>query len=789
MRFYSRYITTALVLTLVLGAIPFGASGDDSRSPGADMIVDEVFLVDPTIPKVGDNVTINATISNVGDENATNVTVVFEAKNGTTTIPLETLHLGHDNGGTNITADGSNNPVNITIYWNTSVTNFTVMAGLIYTVEATAFNETDANVTNGTNSFQISFQAPDIKDPFVDNITASPTEVIVGENVTINASLKNSGALNATDEPVFFYMDYDPMASANTEIYNITVFIERWNQSTSHVEFNWNTTGVAIGNHTVSAVIPSNGNNMSTENITINDVPPPPMKPDLIISNLAFEFDEVLVGAVVNLSVYIKNVGNEASTATTLEIRDLNGTYLNTEDIPVINATKGFEVIYQVNTTFINPGEHTFRAWADMPSSNDEFNETNNTALTNITITALPDLTVSNIYFRLPGTDVDVTEVTEGEEVIIFANIKNRGLESSLNGTNVTYYLDNLTKPIGWKITQSFSKGANYNVSFKWNTTNVTPRKHTIFVFVDSEDINEEMDEENNIMSINFTIKEIVKYPDLTLRDLRILKDPFSTGDEVDISVILQNMGPGNASDVPITFKLETTSGGTLLEIDQIFIPFVEGNGEKFVPLLWTYDQTLAEGEYQIRAIVDPDNLIEELNETNNDNTTAVNIIDKVEPATDLSISDVKFDPEKPKKGDTVKITVTIKNMGDLDAINVDVVLKIEGQEIDKVTVPFVGKNSTATADLEFKTDKKGTQQLTIELHDDGVMPYQTTRDLEIKAAAEAGMDWIMIMLVVIILIVILIGIGMAARGRGARPEYDEDAAVPEEEEAYAEEE
>ena len=194
----NRRLTSLVLFLLLIGSLmmmPASISADiESRALGADVVVVEVIKMDPIFPKVGDNVTLNATLMNVGGVNATNVTITVEADNDTLAQPIDlgTYHLGSNWSQPNLTNDSS--PYYFYFNWNTSEVGLEVSMDLEYTVTVSARNWTvDENLTNGTNGVAFSFQKAAEEIPYISNLTVEPTEVRIGENVTINASFKNMG--------------------------------------------------------------------------------------------------------------------------------------------------------------------------------------------------------------------------------------------------------------------------------------------------------------------------------------------------------------------------------------------------------------------------------------------------------------------------------------------------------------------------------------------------------------------------------------------------------------------
>lgn len=789
MRTDRRIIGIGLVVLLVTSVlwIPMGMADTSSRSPGADVVVEKVLKWAPNYPKIGENVTLNATLDNVGDVNATNVTIIVQATNDSLAQPIDigTFHLGSDWGEENITSDGTNNPVYFFFYWNTSHSGLEVVEGLVYTVTVTANNATDDNATNGTASVEFDFKPPDIEDPFVESITATPSEVIVGENVTINTSLRNDGALPVQNGAILFYMDYN-WSGANTDIFNTTVDLEQFNFSATFVEFEWNSTGASIGNHSVTCIIPSNEANLTSENITVVPVPPPPGKPDLAILDGSLNETSVLQGEAVNLTVTVKNVGDETSVASKLNVTDLLGFYTAEVNIPVLDPDA--EDVYSIiiDTGQLAVGMHTFQVWVDKPSLNEEWNETNNTMMVTLRVNSKPDLTVSPPEFFLGAPVTPIMKALQGEEVTVLVTVRNIGLNSSLNGTKVELLLGNASDPFATKTLLPYAPGALFNVTFDWNTSAVPVGKQVIVVKVDPDDINDELDESNNMAQANFTIEEVPKPPDVTVRSVQLSKRTISAGDRVHINLTVANIGEGVAENIELSAVMENAQGAVVTILNETVVPYLAGGAMQPLGLTWDFSESLSVGNYFVRVSIDPADKIEETDETNNDNVTSIKVVEKVVPYTDILITDIAMKPKKPEKDQKVTITVTLSNRGTKDARDLTVTLFIDDKKEYEGTVTLLGKdNGTATVVFEHKFNEGGAHAVRASVFEGGISQYSMTEDVSVEKEDAGGIGSDTILLILVILLVIAIVVTLLAGGR--KKPVDED--IEDEEEGLTEEE
>jgi subtilase family serine protease len=810
---YARSCIAVLLVVLMIGSsaamgLAGAFAGAHARGTGADITVVSVFRMAPSTPKVGNNVSFNATIKNVGDVNATNVTITITAMNDTLGAPINlgTFHTGHDNGQPNLTGKPSSPPLYFWFYWNTSKTGLEVTAGLAYTVTVTASNKTDANASNNSATCKFNFFPADKKDPHVVDITAAPASVIVGQNVTINGTFNNNGSLQAPAEPVFFYLDYK-WGQANKDIFNTTVDLPGMFDigDPVSVEFQWNTTGATIGNHTVTAIVPSTGSNITTGNITVKPVPPPPGKPDLTILELGVNRTSILQGLPLNLSVTIKNVGNNASIATKVNITDTMTAYTSEFGIPAMTAGQE-KVFYQtINTSKLTVAFHNLQVWADRPNINDEWNETNNTKYVKFSVISKPDLVLSEMKFYENSSWSEITTAPQGNFIKITVDVKNMGHNSSKNGTQLLFYLDNTNTPINSLLPYGpgagqtscsakngtisllpYAPGSDYNPLCIWNTSAVSVGIHKIIAIVDVTDINDELNESNNMVSANFTLTEVIMPPDLAINSLLLTKTSVSPGDKVRIDLVVENKGQGVAENIDLNAALETTTGVELAAINHTVLPILNPAKPLSLSLVWNFSENLAVGNYMVSVVLDKNHRIHETNENNNENTTPVKVVDRVPVVSNPTITSIET-PEKMTQDKKFTVTVNLVNKGNKDSRDLVLNVFVDGTKVGTQTLSVLGKNGTTTK-MEFNVTikDKGKHWINATLIEGGVIKYTTTHPVDIKAAQTSGFTSTnTILLILALLLLVAIAVVLMAAGKKKPSEYeDEDEEGAEDEEA-----
>ncbi len=140
------------------------------------------------------------------------------------------------------------------------------------------------------------------------------------------------------------------------------------------------------------------------------------------------------------------------------------------------------------------------------------------------------------------------------------------------------------------------------------------PGNYQICVYADPDDKIDEIDDLNNIACI--TVKALLPLPDLVVFPGDILfspPSPFTEGTLVRIEATVSNTG-GNVSGQTLARFHDGTPPSPQIGIDQP-VPPIPVYGSSIVSVDWTAS---AGGWHDVCVVVDPDNLVIEIDETNN---------------------------------------------------------------------------------------------------------------------------------------------------------------------------
>jgi len=195
-----------------------------------------------------------------------------------------------------------------------------------------------------------------LHDVAVANVTASPTSVSPGQNVTINVTVQNQGDV--------------------AENFNVTVFVESTQIGKQLVTdlvadanitllFTWNSTGVAQGSYTIKAVADTvPGETDIADNTLIDGAVTVESTHDVAVESVALSSTKVFLGDSVNITVIVKNEGKLSETFNVTTYH--NNTAIATQTVVNLASDTNQTLIFVWNTTGVAAGTYTIKAVADV---------------------------------------------------------------------------------------------------------------------------------------------------------------------------------------------------------------------------------------------------------------------------------------------------------------------------------------------------------------------------------------------------------------------------------------
>lgn len=337
-----------------------------------------------------------------------------------------------------------------------------------------------------------------------------------------------------------------------------------------------------------------------TVSISVNT---PQIFADLIVSALSANASVYDAGETITITATIRNQG----------LRSAGGFYVALTSPDLATQSKYVSSLAVGGTTNVSftytapqySADKTISVTATADSTNAvaESNENNNTRSASFKVLAsLPDLTVTS----LTG---DKAVYEAGETVTVTAVMKNIGQKASA-ATTVRLTVSGIG---------TFSKnisalgiGATHMVTFAFTApTALSAQNITVTAFVDPDNIVAEINENNNTRTTMISIKAL--RPDIETIDSTITD--WYAGKDVTVSATVRN---NTAQPVP-SVDIRLTIGGNSYTEN---IP-IAGNGNNLAVFRITVPPA---GSYTVKLTADPDNVLDETDESNNTLTKNIQV-------------------------------------------------------------------------------------------------------------------------------------------------------------------
>ncbi|HHW04983.1 MAG TPA: cobaltochelatase subunit CobN [Methanothermobacter sp.] len=147
--------------------------------------------------------------------------------------------------------------------------------------------------------------------------------------------------------------------------------------------------------------------------------------------------------------------------------------------------------------------------------------------------------------------------------------------------------------------------GETVEINFNWTPT--TAGAHTLQLIIDPQNQIEEINETNNKFTLSLTVDQ--PHPDVIFKGIDLAADLIAN-ETYTLMARISNVGPVDAGQVRVDFYDNGVKLGTQI------IPVLAGGETTTIGFTWT--PTTA-GAHTLQLIIDPENKIQELNETNNE--------------------------------------------------------------------------------------------------------------------------------------------------------------------------
>ena len=598
---------------------------------GADLIIDSITW-SPSNPNVGSTVIFSITIRNQG---------AVAAKSNRVDFYIDGISRGYkdveriDPGGT----------LAKTFSWFAKAGQHDIKAIVDQ-------NDGVPESDEGNNEMTVLFSAL-LPDLIIDDISWSPTEPSLSDNVSFTATVTNQGSGVSGNSTINFYVDDAYLDTERTSKLEAG--------ASENVTFSW----IAKSGTNVIKVVIATGGFITESDETNNEktVTLSPSLSDLIIDSITWSPAAPSVRDNITFTVTVENQGSGDSDESRVDLY-IDGVSTGYKTLEQIDAGDDKQVTF---TWRAEEGSHQIQAVVDRLDDVPESEESNNEKTVTFSIPP-PDLIIEQIAWAPP-------EPAIGDEVTFTVTVKNQG-ESGSDYAHIAYFIDDDHVSSGY--VNPISANATDNMTFTWTAI---PGEHAIRAFIDFTGIVTESDEANNEK-----VSTLVPLgPDLIIKSIDWSHNDPAVGETVTFTVIVENDGSNRA-------------GSSLLHV------YIDNNprGYQDIPAIdpgttvpRTFDWKVEEGLHTIRAVVDDSNLVAETSEKNNETLI-------VYPAPDLTFEAVTWSPVNPLPGDKVTLTAYVKNKGSRGAGSFRIYFYIDDEVVDYQEIPQLDAGARVTKDFEW---------------------------------------------------------------------------------------
>ncbi len=690
-------------------------------------LLDSNIGIDPAEPADGETITIRAVVLNTGGRRVSNVTVsVIDVTEG------GIVPIGGPQTISSIAPGGSGSiqiPYNPfgrlgTLRLPGQVVSQARERQIQVVVDPNnTISETDEMDNMATRGVTIaSPPVPNLLVP-VDNISVTPSQPRMGEDVTLRAVILNDGDAEASDISVMFVDITDngfvPIDSLQT-ISNlepggskaVQVRYETRHRGPSNEADGPVGSSVSTSERQIRVIVDPNNtvpearesDNEAVKTFVITPLP----KPNLVMfaSNIGLNVAEVKTGTPLTVTATIINDGGAPASGVRVLFADVTGgTAKPLDDLQVISEIPpgGSGVAQLVYNTLGRSGERILHIMIDPNNTIPEAVEDDNQAEKSFTISPPPR---ANLVILENNIGLHPQEPLVGQTVTLHATILNDG-DASVKDVAVRFVdvTDGANQngslgaiPIGEvQMIASIPPGSSGSVQVNYDTSAKVGQRQ-IEVIVDPHNLIGEAKESDNTQIKTFMVAALAK-PNLVIQADSISLNPLQpqAGDVVLLNAVVMNKGTAPAREVMVKF-VDVTDGGSIpvgtLQIlsapdgDTVIMPGSSGTVEVMYDTHKQVGGGAFETEREIAVVVDPTNAIVEADEKDNEAKKVINVMALPAPNLVLEAANLGFNPSHPTVGDEVVLYATVLNKGTAAAHHVEVTFIDDTDESRLIGLP-----------------------------------------------------------------------------------------------------
>ncbi|OQX98643.1 MAG: hypothetical protein B6I24_04745 [Bacteroidetes bacterium 4572_128] len=603
-------------------------------------------------------------------------------------------------------------------------------------------NITEENENNNSAFYQIHISEL-FSDLIIENVNLDNEIFYNGDNFNLSCNVKNIGDIVSDTTYLKMYISQNNIFDENDDILLNNVFVDSLQKdSILFYEINSNIPEINAGNYYLFLVV-DNDNFVEEENENNNlyliSISILESTKDLTLSNFFLENSNVSLGEYANVNYTIKNLGNGLVPNNLLAFYLSEDNEFSNSDIPMGSVT--IENLYaygeeegEINLmmpSFINVGDWKIIAIVDANEQVEETNEENNSEYL--------DILIDEIDLKIINALVTPTDLSAGQTIYINCELNNDGNTNSGN-TNLKYYFSENASldENDLLIHQKDIDNLEAEEVLEMNIVNFDIPETTlngdyfILLIIDHENEISESNENNNFLSLEFTVlDETSQIPNLIFNSYSLFPNEINIGGEININFEIANYGIGESYASDIQFYLSNNfifENETDILLDELSINSLGVNEIFNSGINFTIPLNLDSGVWFIIAIIDIENQIIESNESDNMFFVSFHLSTTTLP--DLEIQNFYFTPsnEEIYANEKIEIFCDIKNIGDTISENC-------------LLIYYLSKDNI----LDFSEDIEVAADLVSKLNNDSISKENT--EIAIPYLDEES-DWYLILFV-----------------------------------------
>ena len=613
-------------------------------------------MTGPPSVNQGDTAHFGVTIQNTGEVDVTaDFNVVLNDATSGATIGTQTVH----GLAVGVTAT-------LDFPWNTAGATATG-----HTLIATQMLA-DGNANN--NSYAIGIIVKPPKSSLIDvAITGmnAPSGVTQGNTATIGVTIQNTGQADVGTSFNVVLTDSTAGVTIGTQtVTGLTV------GAIATLNFSWNTTSAALGNHTLVATHTLADTNASNNRRSVVvGVTPKPV--DVALTSITGP-RSVTQGDTAHFNVTVQNVGQQDVTTSFAVTLNDAGVVVASKTVNGLAIGASITLDIPWNTAGAAVTGHTIIATSMLA----DVNASNNSSAIGLIVKApvVPVTDVALTGMSAPGS------VTQGQTVNVSVTVGNVGNQAV--GTSFVVTLQDSTAglTIGSQTVSSLGVGSSTTLTFSWSTTNVALGGHTLVATHNLSDADATNNRRSAVVSVNATVLDVA---------VTSLSTPGSViqGNTATIGVTVQNVGQQN---VGTSFNVVLTDATAGVTIGTQTVTNLAVGATATLSFSWNTTGA-ATGSHTLTA----SQTLADANAANNQRSAAVTVNPKV---LDLSLAGMAA-PASVTQGDTVHVIATVQNVGGQDVTgSFNVVLTEAGVTIGTQTVTGLAASTSTAVDFPWNT-------------------------------------------------------------------------------------